>query len=118
VQAPPSQQPASNPSAEIAAAVAQYAKAIESRDVAELKRIYPGMSSAQANSFDEFFHSVRSLRAVFSLSNLQVDGASADAKLNGTYDFVTSSGQSEHQPLTLQATLRREGGSWRFMSIK
>jgi len=61
---------------------------------------------------------VRSVRAAFSVSGLQVDGASADAKLNGTYDFVTSNGRNEHQPLTLQASLRKDGNSWRFVSIK
>ena len=76
-------QPASNPSAEIAAVVAQYARAIEARDVGEMRRLYPGMSSDQASSFDVFFKSLRSIRAALSLSNLQVDGSSADAKLNG-----------------------------------
>jgi serine/threonine-protein kinase len=117
VQPAPSQ-PVSNPSAEIANVVAQYAKAIESRDVAELKRLYPGMSASQASNFEEFFRSVRSLRAAFSVSNLQVDGTSAEANLNGAYDYVTSSGRSEHQSLTLQAVLRKEGSGWRFASIK
>ena len=70
------------------------------------------------HAFDEFFKSVRSVRASFALSGLQVDGATADAKLNGTYDFVTSSGRNEHQPLTLQASLRKDGSSWRFVWIK
>ena len=48
VQPAPSQ-PVSNPSAEIASVVAQYEKAIESRDVGELKRLYPGMSASQAS---------------------------------------------------------------------
>ncbi len=117
VQTAPAQ-PASNPSAEIAAVVAQYARAIESRDVGELKRLYPAMSASQANSFEEFFKSVRSVRASFSVSSLQVDGSTADAKLSGTYDFVTSNGRNEHQPLTLQASLRKDGNSWRFVSIK
>lgn len=116
VQAPP--QPAANPSAEIAALIAQYARAIESRDVGELKRAYPAMSASQSSAFEEFFKSVRSLRATFAVSSLQVDGATADAKLNGTYDFVTSNGRSEHQPLTLQASLRKDGGNWRIVSIK
>jgi hypothetical protein len=117
VQPAPSQ-PVSNPSAEIANVVAQYEKAIESRDVGELKRLYPGMSASQAISFEDFFRSVRSIRATFSVSSLQVDGTSADAKLTGAYDYVTSNGRSEHQPLTLQAVLRKDGSGWRFASIK
>lgn len=111
-------QPTGNPSAEIGAVVSQYARAIESQDVGELRRVYPSMSAAQASSFEEFFRSVRSIRAAFTVSSLQVEGASAEVKLSGTYDFVTSTGRNEHQPLTLQAVLRKEGSTWRFVSIK
>ena len=54
----------------------------------------------------------------FTVSGLQVEGNAAEAKLNGTYDFVTSSGRSEHQPLTLQVALRKDGATWRFLSIR
>lgn len=114
----PAAPPASNSSVEIAAIVAQYARAIESQDVNELKRVYPAMSAAQASSFEDFFRSVRSIRAVFTVSQLQVDGATAEAKLTGAYDFVTSNGRNEHQPLTLSATLRRDSSGWRFTAIK
>ena len=110
--------PAINPSAEIAGVVSQYAKAIESRDIAEMKRLYPGMSPAQASSFEDFFRSVSNLRVAFSVSNTQVDGPSADTRLSGSYDFVASNGRAEHQPLALQAVLRKDGGAWRFVSIK
>ena len=76
------------------------------------------MSAAQASSFDDFFRSVRSLRATFSVTSLQVEGATADARLSGAYDFITSNGRNEHQPLTLTAALRRDGGTWRFVSIR
>ena len=98
--------------------VARYARAIESRDVSELRQLYPAMSAAQASSFDDFFRSVRSLRATFSVTSLQVEGATADARLSGAYDFITSNGRNEHQPLTLTAALRRDGGTWRFVSIR
>jgi hypothetical protein len=111
-------QPVGNASAEIAAAVSQYARAIEAQDVSELRRVYPAMSAAQASSFEDFFRSVRSIRAAFTVSSLQVDGTSAEARLSGTYDFVTSTGRNEHQTLTLQTTLRKEGSAWRFVSIK
>ncbi|MEO7455890.1 MAG: protein kinase [Gemmatimonadaceae bacterium] len=110
--------PPANPSADIADVVAQYARAIESRDVSALRRLYPGMTSAQASSFDDFFRSVSSLRASLAMSNLQVDGSSATAVVSGAYDFSTSNGRSEHQPLTLQVQLRRDGSTWRFVSIR
>jgi serine/threonine-protein kinase len=115
---PPPAQPVGNPSAEIAAVVERYAKAIESRDVGELKRVYPGMSASEASNWDDFFRRVRSIRATFSMSNLLVDGSSADARLHGTYEYVGSNGRTENIALTLQATLRKDGGDWRFVSIK
>jgi ketosteroid isomerase-like protein len=113
--APP--QSNANATAEITAAVADYARAIEARDIAALRRVYPGMTPSQQSAFEDFFRSVRTLRAGFTTSNLQVDGNTAEARLSGTYDFVTGSGQTEHQPLTLQATLKRESSGWRFVSI-
>jgi eukaryotic-like serine/threonine-protein kinase len=114
--APP--QANTNATADIAAAVADYARAIEARDIAALRRVYPGMTPSQQSAFEDFFRSVRTLRAGFTTSNLQVDGNTAEARLSGTYDFVTGTGQTEHQPLTLQATLKREASGWRFVSIR
>ena len=104
--------------AEIIAVVGDYARAIEARDLGALRRIYPGMTPGQQSAFEDFFRSVRALRAGFTTSNLQIDGGMAEVRLTGTYDFVTASGQAEHQPLTLQATLRKDQSGWRFISIR
>ena len=85
--------PVANPSAEIESAVAAYARAIESRDIAEVRRAYPGITAAQASGFEQFFATVRSLRATFSVSSLDVNGATAEGKLAGTYDYLTNAGK-------------------------
>ncbi len=118
VSAAPPTAPVGNPSRDIAALVADYAHAIESRDIGKLRRLYPEMSSTQANAFDDFFKSVRSIKATLGMSNLQVEGASAEGTLTGAYDFVTAKGRDQHQPLSLQATVKRDGNGWHFVSIR
>ena len=110
--------PAPNPSAEIESAVAAYARAIESRDIAEVRRAYPGITAAQASGFEQFFATVRSLRATFSVSSLDVSGATADGKLAGTYEYLTTAGKSERQAVTFQATFRREAAGWKLASVR
>ena len=115
-EAPP--WPVANPSGEIAGLVADYAKALESRDVSALRRVYPDLSASQVRNFEDFFRNIRMLRTTLAMTNLQIDGATAEARLAGAYDFVTSTGQSEHQPVALNAVFRKDSGGWRIASIK
>jgi serine/threonine-protein kinase len=104
--------------AAINAIIASYARAIESRDIAELRRAYPGMTTDQRRAFEDFFGSTRSLRAALAVSDLQVDGASAEARLTGTYEYVTTAGNTERRPVSFRATLRREGEAWKLMVVR
>src|SRR5262249_27095891 len=81
-----------NPSVEIDVVVANYARAIETRDVAEVRRAYPGATQTQLDGWGEFFKRLRSLRTHFSVGSLDIHGDAADAKLTGTYEYVTTTG--------------------------
>jgi serine/threonine-protein kinase len=113
-QLPP---PPANPAVDIAVVVNAYARAIESRDVAAVRRAYPGITSAQAKGWEQFFPTLRSLRVTISVSGLDVNGSNADANLVGAYDYVTSSGKVDHQPVSFQASFRREGTTWQIVSV-
>ena len=106
-----------NPAVDIAAVVSAYARAIESRDVAAVRRAYPGITPAQAKGWEQFFPTLRSLRVTISISGLDVNGSNADAKLVGAYDYVTDRRQTEHQPVSFQASFRREGTAWQLVSV-
>ena len=114
---PPSR-PAANPAAEINQVVAAYARAIESRDIATLRRAYPGMTDAQRSAFEGFFRDTRSLNASLGVSGLEVNGSTAEARLTGTYEFVTSSGTPERRPVSFRASLVNEGGVWKLMMVR
>lgn len=116
IAAPPSAP--TNPAPEIESVIAAYARAIESRNIAELRRVYPGMAADQRRAFEDFFRSTRSLRAALSVSDLQVDGTTAEARLAGTYEYVTTAGATERRPVSFRATLHHDGGVWKLMAVR
>ncbi|MEP6730493.1 MAG: serine/threonine-protein kinase [bacterium] len=122
--APPVQQaqqaaspPASTPAADIGAAVAAYARALETRDVAAVRHAYPGITPMQAKGWEQFFSTLRSLRVSLTVNGLDVSGSTADAKLMGAYDYVTEAGKSAQQPVSFQASFRRDGSAWQLVSV-
>ena len=106
-----------NPAAEIASVVGAYARAIESRDIGAVRRAYPGLTADQARGFEQFFESARSINVTFRVVGLETNGNSADARLVGTYEYVSGS-RTERQPVSFAASLRNDGSSWRLVSVR
>lgn len=106
-----------NAATEIASVVAAYARAIESRDIGAVRRAYPGLTSEQARGFEQFFESARSINVTFRVVGLETSGNSADARLVGTYEYVSGS-RTERQPVSFAAALRNDGSSWRLVSVR
>jgi hypothetical protein len=104
--------------ARIPDAIDAYARALESRDVSRVRQAYPGLTAAQQKSFEQFFDATKQLRVSLALSDVDATGSSAEAKLSGTYEFVTSDGRSQRQPVNFKASLRHEGGRWRLTSVR
>jgi len=104
--------------AEISSVIDAYARAIESRDVAELRRVYPAITADQSVAFGDFFKSTRSLRAALVVKSSRVDGNRGTARVAGTYEFTTTAGRNQQQQVTFDADLRREGGIWKLVAVR
>jgi tRNA A-37 threonylcarbamoyl transferase component Bud32 len=109
--------PAPN-TADVAATVEAYARAIESRDVGAIRRVYPSLSAAQESSFQRFFDAARRINVTFRVSALEGSGSSAEARLTGNYEYVTTDGKSERQPVSFAASFRHDGSAWRLVSVR
>jgi serine/threonine-protein kinase len=107
----PDQRPAIN------AVVSAYARAIGTREVSEVRRVYPGMTKDQESAWNSFFSSVRSMVATFEIASLDVSGSTAVARLNGVYEYVSRAGRTQRQPVSLEATLQRDGERWRLQTV-
>ncbi|MDB4882440.1 MAG: protein kinase, partial [Gemmatimonadetes bacterium] len=104
--------------ADLAPTIEAYAKAIESRDVGAIRRVYPGLTSEQQRGFEQFFQAARRINVMFSVGNVESTASTADARLSGHYEYENTSGKVERQPVSFVATLRRDGGGWRLISLR
>ena len=102
----------------IAAVVAEYARAIEARDLAAIRSVYPTISEQQQRGFQQFFQSVRSITARLTASPPQGDGNTATARVSGAYDYVDAAGKPQRQAVSFTATFRRDGTRWRIVSTR
>jgi hypothetical protein len=86
--------------------------------MAAVRRAYGGLTDAQQRNFDDFFRAVRGLRVTFTLASLDVNGATADGRVSGAYDYTSESGRAEHQPVAFRVSFAREGGGWRMTAVR
>jgi serine/threonine protein kinase len=110
--------PRENVAEQVNAAIAAYARALESLDVAQLRRVYPAISADQRKAWGDFFGSIRALRATLAVGTLQIDGANAEAQVTGSFDYETSNGSNARRPVNFVATLHRDHGSWILAAIR
>ena len=118
-QMTPEPSPPSPPTAaDVAPVIESYARAIESRDVSAIRRVYPGLTSDQQRGFEQFFESARRINVTFRVTNVDGTASTADVRVSGRYEYETSSGRTERTPVSFATTLRREGAGWRMVALR
>jgi len=115
--APPPAAAPENPRPLIEAAIQGYARALESRDVQQVRRAYPGLTPQQAQVWRDFFGMVTDLRVDLAIKQLQITGDVAEAQVEGLSQYVQSR-RPQRQPVSFHATLDRASGAWRIASIR
>jgi len=106
-----------NPRPLIEAAIQSYGRALESRDVQQVRSVYPGLSPQQAQVWRDFFGMVSDLKVDLAISQLQITGDVAEAQVEGFSQFMQNR-RAQRQPMTIHATLERVSGTWRIASIR
>ncbi|MBA4156464.1 MAG: protein kinase [Gemmatimonadetes bacterium] len=101
--------------------IARYASAIESRDIQQVRSIYPGLSQAEQNFWQTLFGEpgVRGLRAeVSDLQPARIEGNTAQGAFTVILTYRDSGG-AKRTELRYQATLERgSAGDWRLRSLR
>jgi hypothetical protein len=107
-----------DPRAQIEAAIANYARALESRDTAQVRRANPGLTAAQQKAWDDLFKAVRNLKANLSVTTIDVKGVTADAIVTALYEFDNATtGRVERRPGTFRASFVSDSAGWRLAAI-
>jgi serine/threonine protein kinase len=115
---PPPARPA-DPRVQIETTIAAYARALESRDTGQVRRVYAGLSASQQRGWEDFFKAVRNLKADLRVTAVDVQGETADAAVDGVYVFDNATtGRVERRPVTFHASFVAEPAGWRLNAIR
>ncbi|PYO16721.1 MAG: hypothetical protein DMD31_02015, partial [Gemmatimonadetes bacterium] len=117
VTSTPTQAAPENPRPLIETAIQNYARALESRDVAQVRRAYPGLTTQQAQVWRDFFGMVSDLKVDLEIKQLQVTGDVAEAQVEGLSQYVQGR-RPQRQPVSFRATLDHGSGTWRIAAIR
>ena len=111
--------PPVDPRPEIQKLIENYAGALESGDVEQVRRAYPGLTAAQQQSWQRFFDHVRNLKANLTITDLSVASSTAEATVSGVYEYDNAStGRAERRPVTFRASLTRDASGWRLTTVR
>jgi serine/threonine-protein kinase len=102
--------------APISATILGYARALEAGDLAQARRLYPGMPADQQQGLEAFWKAGGTMRPVWSVSDVQVNGDTATARVEGSTSVRTHEGTSQ-QRVSLRARLERRGSEWRLVAL-
>jgi tRNA A-37 threonylcarbamoyl transferase component Bud32 len=116
---PPPPTPPVDARAEIRGVISAYAGAVESQNIDNIKRVYPAMTAEQQRAWEQFFQTVRDVKAQLTVAQLDLPNGTAEAQVTGTYTYLnTSTRNTERVPVNFHATLRREAGGWRISQVR
>ncbi|MFL5616936.1 MAG: protein kinase domain-containing protein [Gemmatimonadaceae bacterium] len=110
--------PAPPTPADVAPVFEAYARAIESRDVSAIRRVYPGMTGEQQRNFEQFFESARNINVTFRVAGVEGTASAAEVRVTGRYQYESSTGHTEREPVGFAAALRKDGSTWRLVSVR
>jgi serine/threonine protein kinase len=98
------------PEAAIAEVLTRYERAIESRDLAAMKRVWPGMPASQESAFkNEFSHTSR-IGVDITSPKITVTGTTATVTFVRRYEAVTTDGQRLNSASNATMQLKHASG--------
>ncbi|HSD31890.1 MAG TPA: protein kinase [Gemmatimonadales bacterium] len=121
VTPPPPQPPPPPDPAPIRGLIASYGRALERRDLAALRQVYPGIPSQKVQQWQDFFKIARDVRATIEPGQIVFDSAGdrATASVQCTLRFQnTTMGRRDTQPCDFRARVGRQGTTWVIEAIQ
>ncbi|HEX9580961.1 MAG TPA: Ig-like domain-containing protein [Gemmatimonadales bacterium] len=108
-----------DPREAVGAVIQEYARALESRDITEVRRVYPGIPANQEAQVAQTLRSLDNLKVTLTVQRLEIREDVARADVSGQYNFFSRDNRrNENLPVRLQMVLELRGGGWRIQSIQ
>jgi eukaryotic-like serine/threonine-protein kinase len=103
----------------IDAAIQRYARALESKQLPEVRAAYPGLTPEQEAQFTRTLRTLDQLRVTLQVGSLNIVGTEATAAVTGEYQFYSPENRrNERLPVRFTATLDRGPSGWQIRSIR
>jgi hypothetical protein len=92
--------------------IAQYVSGFEGRNIAALKRVWPGLAGAQERAIQNEFSNARAVQIRFTEMKIDVNGDTATMNGIREYSLMTQDGQRLATVSRTTIALRRNGDAW------
>jgi hypothetical protein len=115
--APASVPTADDPRRDIESVLRQYGEALESHDVARVKRAYPGITATQMEGLTAFYSAGGRFATTWTFEDLLVTGDAATARIVGTNQVSVPRTRATQEPVDLRVRLERQSGIWRLIRV-
>ncbi|HKP76475.1 MAG TPA: hypothetical protein VJT67_13185, partial [Longimicrobiaceae bacterium] len=125
-ESPPARQPdpvavASAAEGGLIVAVDAYVQAIESCDIARLRRAYPGITPAEVSRWSAQFQRMQGASDVHARKSVErdpeVSGDTATVIFTLTLQYTDAAGEQRTIPMPVRAVLTRTGAGWRLSEV-
>ena len=103
---------AADPRDSIRAVLSQYVAALEARNIAALKTLWPSLAPSQERAIRSEFANARSVQVRLADPRIDVDGATATVSTMREYQIVTADGHRLATNTRMAMRMRRAGGAW------
>lgn len=119
VTPPPAPPPAAvvDEKAEVTAVIQSYARALGASDLAQARRLYPGMPPDQRQGLEALWRSGGTMQPRWTVSDVVVDGEVATARVVGVNAVRTPREGGSELRVALRARLERRGSEWRLVLL-
>ena len=98
--------------------LARYRSALESRDIAALKRLWPSLGGRQEDALRSEFERARAISVGLDGIDIKPTASGATVTCRRTYTVMTGDGQTLRTATTMFMTLGRHDGAWSIESIR
>lgn len=101
----------------VTSAIQAYARALDQADLAQVRRLFPGISVEQRQGLEAFWKAGGSMRTRWTVSEIVVTGDIATARVEGTNAVTAPRERPSEQRVSWRARLERQGTEWRIVAL-
>jgi len=101
----------------VTSAIQAYARALDQGDLAQVRRLFPGISLEQRQGLEAFWKAGGTMRTRWTVSDIVITGETATARVEGTNAVTAPRERPSEQRVSWRARLERQGTEWRIISL-